>query len=81
MSILRAVISAPGIGAVVVEYEASGVVKLLERCVRIGVNLSSSSRRGRARDVNYHSSVIVQPQLTSIKMQENPPREPYPTLP
>lgn len=27
----RAVISAPGIGAVVVEYEASGVVKLLER--------------------------------------------------
>jgi hypothetical protein len=36
------------------------VVKLLERWFRIGVRRSSSSRRGRARDVNYSKSAIAQ---------------------
>lgn len=49
---LLAEISAPGRLSFVLEYEASGVVKLLERWARIGVRRSSSSKRGSARDVS-----------------------------
>jgi len=53
VSMLRAEISAPGRAVVEEEYEASGVVKLFERWARMGVRRSSSSRRGRARDVIF----------------------------
>lgn len=55
MSMLRAEISAPDSAVEEDEYDASGVVKFWERCVRIGVILSSSSSRGRAREVIYNS--------------------------
>ena len=44
--------AAPGRRVSVSERWASGVAKDLERWVRIGVRRSSSSRRGRARDVS-----------------------------
>lgn len=47
---LRADISAPSTAVSELEL-ASGVVKFWERWVRIGVNRSSSSSRGSARDV------------------------------
>lgn len=49
----RAEMSAPGRAVEDEEYCASGVVKFCERCCRIGVIRSSSSRRGRAREVAY----------------------------
>jgi hypothetical protein len=41
------------LGAELASYVASGAVKERERCSRIGARRSSSSRRPRARDVNY----------------------------
>lgn len=43
---------APGRELSLSEIWASGVAKFLERWVRMGVRRSSSSSRGRARDVS-----------------------------
>jgi hypothetical protein len=42
----------PSILASEEEYAASGAVKFCERWARMGARRSSSSRRGRARDVS-----------------------------
>ena len=52
-SMLRAEMSAPGKEVEELEYEASGVVKFLERWAKMGVRRSSSSKRGKAREVTY----------------------------
>ena len=48
---------APGSEVSASEMWASGVAKFLERCVRMGLRRSSSSRRGRAREVSCVWSV------------------------
>ena len=59
LSMLRAEMSAPERAVEDEEYCASGVEKFCERCVRIGVMRSSSSRRGRAREVIYVVLVVL----------------------
>lgn len=59
LSTLAAVICAPGGAEVLDEYEASGVMKFLDKWLRIGVSRSSSSRRGRARAVSYRRNRSV----------------------
>ena len=50
-SMLEAVMGAPR-EVSLSEMCASGVAKFLDRCVKMGVRRSSSSRRGRARAVS-----------------------------
>ena len=52
-SIEAALIGAPGREVSASERVESGVAKDLERWLRIGLSRSSSSSRGRARDVSY----------------------------
>ena len=57
-STLRADMSAPGT-PVSELYEASGVMKFLDRWSSIGVSRSSSSRRGRARAVSLDGGLVL----------------------
>jgi hypothetical protein len=50
---LAAEMTAPEISDELDMYDESGVIKFLERWLRIGVRRSSSSSRGRARAVSY----------------------------
>lgn len=52
VSIEEALMGAPGREVSLSEMCASGVAKFLERWVRMGLRRSSSSRRGRAREVS-----------------------------
>ena len=52
LSMVLCVIGAPGMAVSASERVESGVPKDFERCVKMGVSRSSSSRRGRAREVS-----------------------------
>ena len=49
------------------ESVESGVAKFLERCVRIGVRRSSSSRRGSARAVSC--TILVSDDRNAVRLE------------